>query len=286
VADSHGSFVWYELMTTNVAAAKAFYAEVIGWSVVDVSMPGMPYALFTTGKTSVSGVLGLPMDARRRGAKPRWLGYVGVNDVDAAARRATQLGGAVHVPPTDIPSISRFAIVADPQMATLGVFKGLQPAQPRPTEQNETGRVSWHELLATDWEKALAFYGELFGWQKADGDTGPKGRYQVFSTEGQMIGGMFNKPPVVPDPFWLYYFSVADLDAAAKRVMAGGGQIIEGPVEVPGGSWIARCVDPQGVLFALEGKRSDNASGGFEPVASRNPSEAQGGRWYWWIDRQ
>jgi len=286
VVETHGRFVWYELMTTDVAAARAFYAAVIGWNVVDVSMPGMAYALFTTGKTTVSGVLGLSEDARKKGANPRWLGYVGVNDVDAAAKRVRQLGGAVHVPPMDIPNISRFSIVADPQMATLALFKGLQPAQQRPVEPDETGRVSWHELLAADWEKAFAFYSELFGWQKADADTGPRGTYQMFSAGEQTIGGMFTKPPVVPDPFWLYYFSVEDIDAAAKRVMAGGGQIIEGPVGVPSGSWIARCVDPQGALFALEGARSDDASGGFERVASRSPSEAQGGRWYWWIDDQ
>jgi predicted enzyme related to lactoylglutathione lyase len=286
VVDSHGRFVWYELMTTDVAAAKAFYAKVVGWGVVDVSMPGMAYALFTAGKTSVSGILGLAEDARKMGAKPRWLGYVGVNDVDASAKRAKQLGGTVHVPPTDIPNISRFSIVADPQMATLALFKGQQPVQQQPAGVSETGRMSWHELIAADWEKAFAFYADLFGWQKADADVGPMGTYQVFSVEGQAIGGMFTKPPVVPIPFWLYYFSVDDIDAATERVLAGGGQILEGPLEVPGGSWITRCMDPQGAMFALEGKRNDNAIGASGRGAARHPSAALGGRWYWWVNRQ
>ena len=114
------------------------------------------------------------------------------------------------------------------------------------------GRVGWHELLADDWEKALAFYGELFDWRKANADAGPMGTYQLFSIGGQTIGGMFTKPPIVPVPFWLYYFNVPDIDAAAEHVKAGGGQIIEGPAAVPG-SWILRCTDPQGAMFALMG---------------------------------
>jgi predicted enzyme related to lactoylglutathione lyase len=92
---------------------------------------------------------------------------------------------------------------------------------------------------------------------------------------------MFTKPAMVPVPFWLYYFNVGDIDAAAERVKAGGGRILEGPFEVPGGSWIARCTDPQGAMFALEAKRGHSAIGYFERVASRDPSDARGRRWNW-----
>ena len=97
------------------------------------------------------------------------------------------------------------------------------------------------------------------------------GTYQLFSAGGQTIGGMFTKPPTVPVPFWLYYFNVGDIDAAVKRVKAGSGQILDGPIEVPGGSWIVQCMDPQGAIFALVGKRSHNGIGYFERVASRDP---------------
>ena len=258
MVDSHGRFVWYELMTTDMEAAKAFYAKVVGWGTRDA---GMAYTLFTVGEASVSGLMDLPEDARRMGATPHWIGYVGVDDVDAAADRIKQLGGAVHVPPTDVPNISRFSVVADPQMATLALFKWLKPGQAQPAELGAPGRVGWHELLAADWEKAFAFYGELFGWQKADADVGAMGTYQLFSAGGQTIGGMFTKPPTVPVPFWLYYFNIGDIDAAAKRVKAGGGQILDGPIEVPGGGWIVQCTDPQGAMFALVGKRRRKAIG-------------------------
>ena len=255
MVNSHGRFVWYELMTTDIETAKAFYANVVGWGTRDASMPGLAYSLFTVGDAPVTGLMNLPEDARRKGATPHWIGYVGVDDVDAAVDRIKQLGGAVHVPPTDIPNISRFSVVADPQMATLALVKGLKPGQAQSAELGTPGRVGWHELLAADWEKAFAFYGELFGWQKADAHVGAMGTYQQFSAGGETIGGMFTKPPTLPLPFWLYYFNIGDIEAAAKRVEAGGGQILYGPTEVPGGAWIVHCTDPQGAIFALLDRR-------------------------------
>src|SRR5215472_2760722 len=87
MVDYHGHFVWYELMTTDVAAAKAFYTRVVGWGMKDASTPDLAYTLFTVGKASVTGLINLPEDARKMGATPRWIGYVGVKDVDAAVDR-------------------------------------------------------------------------------------------------------------------------------------------------------------------------------------------------------
>jgi len=276
MANAHGRFVWYELMTTDMEAARTFYDDVVGWGTQDASMPGMAYTLFTAGGTSVSGLMDLPEDARKSGLRPSWLGYVGVSDVDAAADRIKELGGAVHVPPKDIPNISRFSVAVDPQMATIALFKWLEGGQGKPPTLDATGRVGWHELLEADWEKAWAFYREIFGWQKAEADMGPVDTYQLFSAGGETIGGMFTKPAMEPVPFWLYYFNVGDIDAAAQRVKAGGGQILDGPLQVAGGSWIVQCTDPEGAIFALEGKRGYSASGYFERVASRDPSDARG----------
>ena len=270
MANAHGRFVWYELMTTDMEAAKAFYAEVIGWGTQDASMPGMAYTLFTAGGTSVSGLMGLSEDARKSGLRPSWLGYVGVNDVDAAADRIKELGGAVHVPPTDIPNISRFSIAVDPQMATIALFKWLTPGPEQPAALDAPGRVGWHELLAADWEKAWPFYHEVFGWQKVQAGDGAIGPYQLFSAGGQTIGGMFTKPATEPVPFWLYYFNVGDIDVATRRVRAGHGEIVNGPIDMPGGRWMAQCTDPQGAIFALVGKRSHNGIGYFERVPARH----------------
>jgi uncharacterized protein len=260
MVDYPGRFAWYEMITTDLPAARAFYTKVVGWGVQDVSTPDLAYSLFTAGKASVGGLMDLPEDARKMGAMARWVGYVSVDDMDATADRIKRLGGTVYVPPTNT-NIGRISIIADPQTATLGLVKGLKHGQRQPAEPGKPGRVGWHELLAADREKAFAFYGELFGWQKADAEIGPTDTYQLFSADGQTIGGMFTKRPTEQVPFWLYYFNIDDIDAAAKRVKSGGGQVFEGPLELPDGSWIARCRDPQGAAFALQGKRNQRGVG-------------------------
>ena len=272
---THGRFLWYELVTTDAEAAKAFYTDVFGWGTRESAMPGSDYALFTLGEAAIGGMAELPDDARKAGATPQWLGYVGVDDVDAAADRVALLGGAVHVPPTDVPNISRFAIVADPQMATLVLLKWLNPVPKQVVKPGASGCVVWHELLTSDWNKAFAFYADLFGWEKAVTAVDAMGTYQLFSAGGQTIGGMFTKPAEAPVPFWLYYLSVGDTDAAVKRVKAAGGRLIEGPIALPGGNRIARCLDPQGAMFALTANRSDSVIGYFEPSASAKLSTAR-----------
>ena len=177
----------------------------------------------------------------------------------------------MRVPPRDVAAVSRFSIVADPQGATLALVKGLKSGQEQAAEPGAPGRVGWHELLAADWEKALAFYSQVFGWQKADDHIGLMGAYQEFSAGGEAIGGMFTKPPTLPFPFWLYYFNVANIDAAARRVEAGGGQILYGPTEAPGGAGIVHCMDPQGALFALLDRRMRKAVGYFVRDGRRHP---------------
>jgi predicted enzyme related to lactoylglutathione lyase len=276
MAHLHGRFAWYELATRDMESAKAFYGDVLGWGTQDVPASGPAYTLFTAGGAAVSGLMELPKEATASGLRPSWLGYVGVDDVNAAANRIEELGGAVHVPPTEIPNVSRFSIAVDPQMATIALLKWLNGDQQQPAELDAPGRVGWHELLAADWEQAFAFYRELFSWQKAQTDTGAVGTYQLFSAAGETIGGMYTKPAMEPVPFWLYYFNVGDIDVAMKRVKAGGGTILTGPIEVPGSRWIARCTDPQAAIFALMGKRSHNGIGYFERLP-RNPSSARFG---------
>lgn len=276
---SHGRFVWYELVTTDVAAATAFYTRVMGWGAWDASAPGRPYILFGDGKSAISALTPLPDDAKRMGVQPTWIGYVDVDDVDAASERVVQLGGVLHIPPTDVAGVSRFSVFSDPQSARLALFRWHNPAQQPPAAPNATGRIGWHELVAADWEQAWPFYAELFGWQKEEAEVSERATYRPFSAGGEMIGGMFTKPAAIPAPFWLYYFNTDDIDAAVQRVTSGGGQILDDPLETAGGSWVIRCADPQGAVFALEGMRKSHPPGYFE----RPPQTPGGGarRWSW-----
>lgn len=256
-------------MTTDVEAAKAFYGRVVGWSTREASMSGSRYTLFTVGEVSIGGLISLPPEAKELGAAPQWVGYVSVDDVDAAVRRVKELGGTVYVPPTDVPDIGRYSVVTDLQMATFILVKWRDPGRQAPIDPAALSHVGWHELLAADWERAFAFYREVFDWQKAVADVGPAGTYQQFAAAGQTIGGMFNKPATAPVAFWLYYFNVSDVGAAADRVKAEGGEILEGPTDIPGGARVARCTDPQGAMFALIGRTSDKAVGYFQRAGAR-----------------
>ena len=245
-------FVWYELMTSDAPAAEAFYRSVIGWQTADAGMPGMRYTILSAGPAGIAGLMALPAEAAAGGVPPNWTGYIGVADVDAMAARVREAGGAVHHPPEDIPGVGRFAVVADPQGAVFCLFKGSSEEQPPQPPTGTPGTIGWHELYASDLDAAWAFYSTLFGWTKAEAiDMGEMGVYQLFGAGGDAIGGMMKRPPEVPQACWLYYVNVEAIDAAAGRVTAAGGRIVSGPMEVPGGSWIVQCLDPQGAMFAM-----------------------------------
>ena len=249
-----GRFVWYELMTTDTEAAKAFYSKVVGWTTQDVPMPGMTYTLLKAGEAQIAGLMPIPPDAKAMGVPPNWTGYVAVDDVDAGAAQLKGLGGSVMREPDDIPGVGRFAVVADPQGAVFCLFRGNGDG-PMDPEQGTPGHVGWHELYANDLETAFAFYSAMFGWRKdAAVDMGAMGIYQTFALGDLQIGGMMTRPPNVPVCAWLYYFNVGDIDEAAGRVVAAGGKVFHGPMEVPGG-WVLQGQDPQGAMFALYGSR-------------------------------
>ncbi len=252
-----GAFVWYDLMTPDPSAARAFYAAVLGWSVVPSVDPTMKYDTFAVGRTPVAGLMATTEEARARNVPPCWTGYIGVDDVDAAVARIVGLGGSVLVPAMDVPLICRFAVVADPWGAVFAVFRwaGESPGEAPP--MGTPGFAAWRELAADDWEVAFPFYASVFGWEKGNAvDIGPMGTYQLITLAGQEIGGVFNRPEGCPGPFWMYYFAVEDIDAGANRVTENGGAILYGPMAVPGGGWIVQCTDTQGAAFALFGERA------------------------------
>ena len=254
---ARGRFVWYDLMTTDPEAAKAFYTAVAGWGTETWDSSGMPYTMWTASGKPIGGTMKLPDEAVAGGARPHWISYVDVPDVDATVARARELGATVVVPPRDIPTVGRFSVFNDPQGATIAAFTPEQ-RQPEPEGMPPVGEFSWHELATTDPDAALAFYGELFGWEKTgDHDMGPMGVYRMYGRNGKTLGGIFKKPAEMPGPSaWLYYARVADVNASIEAARRQGGQVLNGPMEVPGGDLIATFMDPQGGMFAVHQSKS------------------------------
>jgi uncharacterized protein len=246
-AEVLGRFVWHELLTTDTAGAAAFYPKVLPWRTAPSSMPG--YTIWMAGQTQIGGLMALPAEAGA--TPPHWLVYVGTPNVDTTCSQAQGLGARVVKAPADIPNVGRFAVLSDPQGATFALFTpGSGPPPGAPPAQ---GAFSWHELATTDVAGALRFYGQLFGWSKGPGhDMGAMGVYQIFQHGGSGVGGMCNVQGPSTAPSWLSYVNVADSNRAVAAAKAAGGRLLHGPMEVPGGSWIAMMMDPQGGAFAVQ----------------------------------
>lgn len=244
-----GQFVWHELMTTDTKSAAQFYSKLVGWKTKAWAEDGS-YTLFQMAGRQMAGLMANPTP----GAPPSWLTYIGTPNVDAAVKQAQSLGAKVHKEPSDIPTIGRFAILEDPLGAVFAVFTPL-PGQPPPLDAAPgLGDFSWHELATSDWRAALTFYQRMFGWEETGGmDMGPgMGMYQMFGWKGRAVGGVFNKPAQMAGPaMWLPYIRVPDAKGAAGSIKKLGGQVINGPMEVPGGDWITQGLDLQGTMFAV-----------------------------------
>jgi predicted enzyme related to lactoylglutathione lyase len=248
-----GDFVWYELCTTDTAAAAKFYAEVVGWTITPSGLPGIDYSLFCIEDRPIAGLMTLP--PAEMPPHPVWFGYIAVDDVDAKAEQIEAACGAIYKAPQDIPTVGRFAVVTDPQQAVFMLFKGAgEPPPPLPPMQ--TGSIGWHSLLSKGLDESWNFYEHMFGWSKDTAhDMGPMGVYQVFKASDLPIGGMMTVKET-PRATWIYYFVVDDIDAGVARVKANGGTVQMGPDPVPGGAWIINAQDPQGGNFALVGMRA------------------------------
>ena len=255
MSTNRGRFVWHELMTTDAEAAEAFYTHVVGWQAADAGMPDMRYTLLSAGSVQVAGLMQMTDSAAAAGGRPGWSGFVAVEDVDASANQAAAAGATISHPPTDIPGVGRFASLKDPQGAAFLLFRS-QSEDPLPPAAGTPGLIGWNELYAESMESDFKFYAGLFGWTKAEAlDMGAEGVYQMFAAGGQTIGGMMDRGSYIPSPTWLYYFNVSDISAASERVTTMAGQILSGPTQVPGGSWIVQCLDPQEAMFALVGPK-------------------------------
>ncbi|HMQ58984.1 MAG TPA: VOC family protein [Rhizobiaceae bacterium] len=253
MASNVSKFVWYDVMTTDIDAAEEFYGKVVGWQMRDSGMPGQRYTLLMDGDTMVGGIMGIPGDAD--GMPPMWMGYIGVDDVDAKAKEIAEAGGKVHRGPQDVPGVGRFAVVSDPHGAGFMIFSQNAPTQEVPFMAPRS--IGWRELHAGDREEATAFYAKLFGWRAMEAHDMGSMIYQTMSTgDDEATVGIMTKMADAPHPFWAFYIAVDDFDAAVARVTSNGGTALMEPHEVPGGAWILPALDPQGAHFSLIGMRS------------------------------
>ena len=255
MANPHGTPIWYELMTPDPGGAKRFYDDVVGWEIEAQPSGDMDYRMISAPGGLAGGVMRLDEAMQAAGAQPTWLPYFGVDDVDASFAKAKALGAHVFVPPTDIPGVGRFALLADPQGASFYIMRGASPEDSTVFAHGVMGRCGWNELWTKDVDTALAFYGPLLGFENRETmDMGPMGGYHFLDLPDGgggvvrlgALAGMSDQPPR-----WNVYFTVPDIARAVERIAAGGGAVHIGPHTVPTGEKIVLGADPQGAPFAL-----------------------------------
>jgi predicted enzyme related to lactoylglutathione lyase len=255
-----GRFVWHELMTPDTSGAHAFYSKVLGWKTQPFEHDPS-YQMFAAGSGPLGG------SVAQAAGTPHWLHYVGTTDIEATVQAAKGRGGSVTKEISSIPNGGKYAVLADPQGAAIAVYQSAQDAGKESPPKR--GEFSWHELATTDWKGALDFYSAVFGWEKmAEHDMGAMGKYVLFGSNGVQRGGIFNKPAEYPGgPAWLGYVRVKDVNETAKKAKGARATLVNGPMEVPGGDWIAQFVDPYGAMFAVHTLAAD-----LKPAAPATPA--------------
>jgi predicted enzyme related to lactoylglutathione lyase len=259
---SQGNFIWYELITPDPDGSKAFYDAVVGWDIEPAPAGPMDYRMIRRSDGgNAGGVLRLTPEMAQHGARPVWLGYLNVDDVDSVASAIEQEGGKIQMPPSDIPDVGRIAMVTDPQGAPFYIMKPIPPAGDPNAKSDvfsvdQPQHVRWNELSTSDQDGALDFYARHFGIrQEGAMDMGEMGEYRFIFKDELRIGAVMRKPPQMPVSLWSFYFGVDDIDRAADALTKSGGAIHHGPVEIPGGEFTIIASDPQGAAFGIVGPR-------------------------------
>jgi predicted enzyme related to lactoylglutathione lyase len=265
-ADSRGKFVWHDLLTGDAAGAKAFYTKVVPWKTQTWDQDAN-YTMWV-GKNGPVGGIG-PLG---ESGAPHWMPHVAVADIAATVEAAKNLGARVLKEPIKLPNGGSFAVLADPQGAEFSVYQSA--SELNGSTPPGAGDFTWHELATSDAKAAMDFYTELLGWEAGPvHDMGPAGSYHLFLHQGNQYGGIY-----VTDnwggPSWLCYIGVEDAGKAVAAAKAAGGRVLNGPMEVPGGSWVAQVIDADGAPFAVHEPAKTGAMQSAEPAPEAKPAKA------------
>jgi predicted enzyme related to lactoylglutathione lyase len=236
-----GMFCWIELGTNDAAAAKSFYSSVFGWKINDMPIPdGSVYTMLQVDGHDLGALY------ENKEHRPAWSSYVNVTSVDESAQKAQENGAKVVAPPFDVMDVGRMAIIADPQGASLCLWKPGKHIGA--TIRGEFNTLCWNELMTSDIEGAREFYKALFGWSLK---VSPE--YTEINVGSNGIGGMMQITPEMQGmpTAWTPYFCVADADATVEKIKSVGGQVFMGPQDIPNVGRFAVCADPQGAMFNI-----------------------------------
>lgn len=251
--DAHtpGSFSWFELATTDQAAAKSFYEGLLGWTSKDYPIgPEETYTIFYKDDRDAAAGYTMRADQRQQGVPPYWLVYVTVENVDEAAKKAKSLGATIVAEPFDVMDNGRMAVLLDPAGATLALWQPNKHPGVRIT--TDPGSFTWAELLTKDAAKSKDFYTKMFGWSTMAIPLPGGDEYTVVSLGEKPVGGIYQLKADQPMPsIWGIYFEVNDCDKTIEAAKAKGATLCMGPHDMPNVGRFATLQDPQGAMFSV-----------------------------------
>ncbi|AKM09240.1 VOC family protein [Croceicoccus naphthovorans] len=268
MANQAGEPIWYELLSDDLSKVAPFYEAVVGWSIEKAHMAAEGgtdyYFLKRADNDATGGAMTLADSMKSCGMKPRWLAYFATPDVDTSVAKLKELGGSVTMDPFDLPGVGRMAYVADPQGIPFYLMTGASPERSEVfagEDRNDFGKCGWNELLTSDAEGAIAFYGALTGMAVNERmPMGEMGDYSFLDVNDLRIGAVMKAVPEGPmaqfpigPHCWHFYFRVPNVTAAKAAIESNGGTVLMGPMEVPGGEHIVVALDPDGANFGLVG---------------------------------
>ena len=245
-----GTFSWVDLSTSDPAGAKRFYGGLLGWTFDDLPVgDGVVYTMCQIDGKNVGAISAQQEQERSQGIPPHWNNYVTVEEADASAAKAKELGGNPVVEPFDVLDAGRMSVIADPAGAVLSVW---QPRGSIGAELvNVPGALTWNELATSDVDGAKEFYGALFGWGFEDMEGGGM-TYTMVRNGERSNGGIRPQSEMeagIP-PNWAPYFAVERVDDSVAKAGELGGKVLVDPMTVPAGRFAA-IADPQGAVFAV-----------------------------------
>lgn len=259
-----GTFCWDEIATTDVETCKGFYSEIFGWHLKKSENPEIPMDYFEFGTEEGHAFGGMfEMTEEIYGGTippPHWMNYITVDDVDASAEKAVELGGQLTGPLFDIPKVGRMAIIQEPTGATCSLlqFVDWDAKEGNESAYTEHGRICWKELSTQDLAKSKEFFAELLGWE-FEQNPAVKMEYPEIQVGGTSIGGMMQmtdewknaETGELPPSHWMTYISVEDCDATAEKIKEMGGGVCVPPTDIPPVGRFSVVNDPSGATFSI-----------------------------------
>lgn len=243
-----GTFSWTDLTTTDQDAAKTFYSGLFGWEAEDMPVgDGVYYSMQRVDGKDVAAISPQQQQQRDAGVPPTWNSYITVENADAVADRARELGATVHAPPFDVMEAGRMAVIQDPQGAHFLLWQPNRHIGAALV--NAPGAFSWNELASPDLNASAEFYSALFDWSIEPFEGSPQ-PYLTLKNGDSNNGGIRELDSPGPPPHWLVYFAVDDIDESLAKVEQLGGVKHMGPIDISVAK-IAVVADPQGAIFAL-----------------------------------